>query len=736
MSSPPTRPGLAGGDPRPGEIIIGFRADSGPYLDRARAVIPDGSNLLDANDALRSVLVRLPDDAETATHIESISAKAAVAFAEQNATETIDAQTATSTEPTPTGFDPDDPYFEDQLGPQQVNAPEAWETTTGSTDVTIAILDSGVQYDHEDLAPQMDESVETHGVDFAGTDTDLGEYPDESTDPAPQQYEAGQPWWDNETEAHGTQVAGIAAAVTDNGAGVAGISNCTILAVRVLGTDEFGSTWDVADGISWAVDHGADIINLSLGSANDELDIYQTAIDYADENDVLTVGSAGNDGEEFEEYRPASQCHLAVSALQSQDETELADFSNTGEYVDIAAPGTSYINIETTYPADFDSGDPATDEYAGFSGTSMSAPIVSGVAGLVRSVDDSMSAQELADHLKDTAVDVGLDEFEQGAGRVDAEAAFAALDVRESLELSIEDASSDPTLDVGDEPSYTVTAVYLDGSEEDVTDEVTVTSTNDAVVSVDADVETITGEAAGTATLEADDGDLTTELDVTVEDEAFLELAIDDVTDPVAAGETLEVTVAAENTGDGAADRHLELTVADEQAESTPLSLEPEESTTATLTYEPGEDADETVTLAVSSSGEGTTDSETATVYTEPFLTATAESPTIDPTETAILEIETALVSTLQVENLWTDWTIEAVSGTSATPTPDPPASATDGSLELDWDEEAGYTDLTVDLSLNDDDEDPTYVGGTYGLEFVTDRDVGDTVTVSVEIAD
>jgi serine protease len=280
---------------------------------------------------------------------------------------------------------PNDPRYDDQYADQQVNAPEAWDTTFGDSGVTVGIVDQGVKYDHPDLDGNMDGSVSNYGRDFVDDDGDP--YPDDMTD-----------------EYHGTHVGGIAAAEVDNGDGVTGIGNSSLLSGRALSEDGSGSTADIADAITWAADQGVDVINLSLGGGG-YTDTMKNAVSYATDNGALVVAAAGNDGRGSVSYPAAySEC-LAVSALDP-DET-LASYSNYGSDVELAAPGTNVLSTWTD------------DGYDEISGTSMATPVVAGVAGLTLAQYD-LAPTELRDHLKATAVDVGLSSDEQGSGRVDA----------------------------------------------------------------------------------------------------------------------------------------------------------------------------------------------------------------------------------------------------------------------------------------------------------------------------
>jgi serine protease len=260
----------------------------------------------------------------------------------------------------------------------------AWEETLDDSGVTVAVVDQGVQYDHPDLEGNV---AGDPGYDFVDGDTDP--YPD-----------------DLSREIHGTHVAGIAAAGVNNGTGVSGIGNSTIISGRSLSEDGTGSVSDIADGIQWAADRGADVINLSLGGGGASQTM-QNAVSYATSNGALVVAAAGNAGTRGVSYPAAfSEC-LAVSALDPDE--SLASYSQYGNDIELAAPGT---NVLSTWPA------PGTN-YNRISGTSMATPVAAGVAGLTLA-KWNLSNVELRNHLKNTAVDVGLSADKQGAGRVDA----------------------------------------------------------------------------------------------------------------------------------------------------------------------------------------------------------------------------------------------------------------------------------------------------------------------------
>jgi serine protease len=281
-------------------------------------------------------------------------------------------------------FQPDDDDYPEQYAPQQVRAPQAWETELGEDYVDIAVVDQGTDYEHTDLQSRFGENKGTDEVWFFKDDP--------------------SPIFDG-TENHGTHVSGIASASTDNGVGIAGISNSRLLSVRALTTIGSGSTASIADGVQYAADQGANIINLSLG-AGERTQTMKDAIDYATANGSLPIAAAGNNGEEGVSYPARFEDVVAVGAV---DDTEnLTEFSQYGRYLDVVAPGK---NIRSTVPG---------DEYSTLSGTSMACPAAAGVAALGLAANPYMGVAELRALLKESSRDIGLNWKEQGKGHVDA----------------------------------------------------------------------------------------------------------------------------------------------------------------------------------------------------------------------------------------------------------------------------------------------------------------------------
>ena len=264
---------------------------------------------------------------------------------------------------------PNDTYFSPsyQYGLFNTDADHAWDVTRGSSSQEIAVLDSGVDYNHPDLDGKV-----IRGYDFVQRD-----------------------WTPQDQNGHGTHVAGIAAAETNNATGIAGMApNTKILAVRVLDANGSGSLANIADGIIYATDAGAEVINLSLGCDCDTQTL-ENAVNYAWNRGVVVVAAAGNDGVSTT-FEPASYTNvIAVGAVDSNNRK--ASFSNWGNWVDVMAPG---VDIASTYP---------NNSYVYMSGTSMASPYVAGQAALLKSQGKSNAQVRAA--IENTAV------YMSGVGR-------------------------------------------------------------------------------------------------------------------------------------------------------------------------------------------------------------------------------------------------------------------------------------------------------------------------------
>ncbi len=273
-----------------------------------------------------------------------------------------------------------DPLLPDQWGSARLSYDRRSELADPSG-VVVAVLDTGVDGSHPDLAGRV-----LQGFDVM----------------------SGRPGGDRDPNGHGTHVAGIVAAVAGNGIGVEGFaSGVRILPVRVLGANGYGDDADLAEGIIWAADNGADIINMSVGGAED-MELLRSAVRYASGRGVLLVASAGN--EALWGNQPSFPAALpevvAVGAVGQRDVRAM--FSNTGPYVELMAPGSSIVS---TWPG---------GRYLYSSGTSMAAPFVSAAAALTLA-STGLRGEGLRAALASSALDLGAPgrDVEFGFGLVD-----------------------------------------------------------------------------------------------------------------------------------------------------------------------------------------------------------------------------------------------------------------------------------------------------------------------------
>jgi serine protease len=338
------------------------------------------------------------------------------------------AAAAALTAASPAAAAPNDPLYGKQYGPQQVRAEQAWSTSTGSGQ-RIAIVDSGVDLDHPDLdgkiaggATFVCEKVSPCGNGDWQSGADNG---------------SGDP--------HGTHVAGIAAAETNNATGIAGVApDASILAVKVLDAEGAGSFEDIAAGIRWSADNGADVINMSLGAlpgvqaltVTGLIADTQDAIAYARSKGVVVVAAAGNESSPLCGTPAFERGALCVT---STDRNEAKSwFSNLGvnqEIDAVAAPGGQGLvscaeDILSTVPAGAETTcGRTTPGYDAYAGTSMAAPHVAGVAALLTA--QGRTDEQVVDVLETTARKPvtgtrGVFDPVYGYGIVDAQAAVAA----------------------------------------------------------------------------------------------------------------------------------------------------------------------------------------------------------------------------------------------------------------------------------------------------------------------
>jgi len=353
-----------------GEIIIGLTDEID--IEDLEVNQPDpihGLKIKKINDKIDFIVLECEKQKED-FYIDLYQSSESVRYAEKNIVIKLE-------------YEPDDPAWDRQYGPKNIKCPEAWDTTKGSKDVVIAIVDSGIDYTHPDLEANMwTNNQGYHGYDFIDDDnTPLDEL------------------------GHGTHCAGIAAAVMDD-YGIAGVAQVSIMSVRVLDGD--GSSHGVsgiADGIIYAADNGADVISMSIGSYTPATPM-RDACSYAWDAGVVLVASAGNDDVSWAHYPSDYSSVMSVGA--TDENNERAFFSNWGTNVDVMAPG---LGIYSTIPG---------NDYDYKSGTSMSCPHVAGVAALAKSRNPSWTNQQIRQKIYDSADPLGDEGSLWKYGLVDA----------------------------------------------------------------------------------------------------------------------------------------------------------------------------------------------------------------------------------------------------------------------------------------------------------------------------
>ena len=400
----------------PGQVIVGFHDSVSIKGDFVRQLVENnGGTIIEEDDVLNCILVEVSPEVTTG-FTGAMDKERQVKYACPNYIVRI-------------MYTPNDPLYPDQWGPQAIKADLAWDTEKGNKSVKIAIVDTGIDYTHEDLSG----NYVSGGYDWVNNDNDP-----------------------MDDQGHGTHCAGIATAVMDNEIGIAGIAQVEVMAEKVLDEEGSGSNWDVAEGIKHAANNGADVISLSLGGGFACPRLVE-ACEYAWDAGCIIVAASGNDNSDVI-YPAAFDTVIAVGAIDNT--SARAWFSNYGPELELMAPG---VNIISTVPDFLNETSMSTIPelpagYDSWSGTSMATPHVAGAAALVWSNCPELTNQEVRDLLDYTADDLGdpgWDEY-YGCGRVDAEEAIicdATCDIwiaPESFELEIlENGVRDYTLTIG-----------------------------------------------------------------------------------------------------------------------------------------------------------------------------------------------------------------------------------------------------------------------------------------------
>jgi len=383
---PNTEPMPVEGEVVPGEVIVKWR-------DAAAGDAAAGAHGLSVLAELGTPEAAMPEVVSTegrpvAEVVAELQVDPAVVYAEPNYV------TRLAVDEVSTAVAVNDPKTLPQYSLDRMRVRDAWAHATGSTR-TVAVLDTGIEFGHPDLVGRT-----VPGHDFVSNDGDA-----------------------RDDNGHGTWVSGIIGANTNEGIGMAGISwSDRIMPVKIMNANGTGDTSDLTAGIIWATDHGATIINMSVGGFPSSQYVHD-AVRYAWNRGVVLIGAAGNNAVSGP-FFPASYPEVvSVSATQVDD--EFTHWSNYGADVDVSAPGASILttNCIACKPIEHDlTGD---HQYTYISGTSFAAPNVAGVVALIWDRYPAMTNAEVVNRLKTTADDLGYAGWDAryGLGRVNAERA-------------------------------------------------------------------------------------------------------------------------------------------------------------------------------------------------------------------------------------------------------------------------------------------------------------------------
>ena len=418
----------------PGEVIVGFKPGlrtqsqttlqiGGAILTRVRPLSLPSTNLYQQRGADREATLAL---------VQRLEARDDVLYAHPNYL-----LRALRT--------PDDAHYSYQWHLPAINLPNAWDTTTGSSSVVVAVVDSGILWRERDASsthPDFSGRV-LPGYDFVSSElSNDGDGRD--ADP----FDPGDSL-NGTSSFHGSHVAGTVAAASDNGKGIAGVDwQAKILPVRALGLDGSGSVADIIDGVLWASGlsvtgvprnlNPADVINLSLGGEGSCSYAMQNAFDQVRNRSAVVVVAAGNDSVDVSSFVPAS-CRGVVTVGATDLRGYRAHYSNYGSHIDLMAPGGD-ASVDRNGDGYGDGVlslgfDEERDEfgYSFYEGTSMAAPHVAGVVALLRSLEPSLTPDRALHILQETAKPLTTTQCGRahssdcGAGLIDAAAALSAL---------------------------------------------------------------------------------------------------------------------------------------------------------------------------------------------------------------------------------------------------------------------------------------------------------------------
>lgn len=339
-------------------------------------------------------LVVVDSNLDVVSISEQISALAAVEYASVN------------NRPEPSHL-PNDPMFNDQWAHQKISSQGAWDISTGSNEIIVGVIDTGCLINHEDIQANLwvnddppngidDDGNgfidDTYGWNFVNNNNDI-----------------------SDVFGHGTQVSGIVAGRIDNGLGIAGIGNLTVMTSKWWHFS--GGEFSAAESVYYAIDNGAHVLNLSLG-CQCLLPMLEAAVNDAHAAGLVVVASSGNSATNQPAYPAAYPNVMAVAAITIND--QLAGFSNWGPHLDVGAPSPNILTASNAGP---------TQYTPSFGGTSAAAPHVAGLAGLVLSVDPTLTNDEVRALINENADDLGAKGFDDffGNGRINSQATLEAI---------------------------------------------------------------------------------------------------------------------------------------------------------------------------------------------------------------------------------------------------------------------------------------------------------------------
>lgn len=378
----PAQPVLPHGSHIAGELLVGLK-DGVSDDDLEKTYKAHGGKKIKSLSKIKVHHIKVPEKALEA--IEAALAKdPKVEFVERNFVGTG-------------GLVPNDPGYASQWHLPRISAPQGWNISTGSPEVVIAVLDSGVDPNHPDLSAKL---VPGYNYVYNNNDT-------------------------HDVHGHGSRVAGIAAASSNSGIGVAGVAwQNKIMPLVVFDSTGYGTYSQWISGIVYAADHGAKVINMSIGGSSYSSSL-QNAVNYAWNKGVVLVACAMNTGSNTPYYPAALNNVLAVAATDSGDNR--ASWSNYGTWIDVSAPGVSIYS--TTNGGGYGTG----------SGTSFSTPQVAGLAALIMSRNPALSNSQVVELIKQNSDDLGSSGYDPyyGSGRINVYRALSAVSGMPTLSVDI-----------------------------------------------------------------------------------------------------------------------------------------------------------------------------------------------------------------------------------------------------------------------------------------------------------